>query len=292
LTGLPAGSRPVTSPALTVKIDNVAGSFPQSGLNQADVVVDTPVEGGLTRLFAVFQSQLPAMVGPVRSARPVDGDLLRLLNGGYFAYSGANNLEIAPVKANSTAVLMSFDADPSLFINRHDRPVPHEVFAVPSTLFAYGQQVKPAMAPPPPLFTYGSTPSGGVPTSGLVVHFSAATASWQWSDGRYLRTQDGRADMLADGGQVSATNVVVMSVGLRDSGIRDSAHSVEPWPVVIGSGDCWVLRDGVRVAGRWSRASLTAPMVLRDTSGATIALAPGRTWVELAPAGSAPSFTP
>lgn len=292
LTGLPAQTKAdAAKPPLTVKIDNVAGAWPQAGLNQADLVVDTPVEGGLTRLFAVFQSHGAPLVGPVRSARPVDGDLLQLIGNGYFAYSGAAAGEIAPVKANSPAVLMSFDADNALFIKRGDHPSPHNVFATTDALYARGGAEKSGLPPAKAVFSYASAPATGPATSGVRIAFPSASAAWQWDGQQYLRTQDGRPDALIDGTQVSTTNVVVLSVALRDSGVRDSLRHAEPWPQVIGSGQCWVLRNGVRVHGTWTRASLTAPMTLRADDGKPIALAPGRTWIELAPTGSTPQFS-
>ena len=292
LTGLPATSAAAARTSLAIKIDNVVGAWPQAGLNQADIVVDTPVEGGLTRLFAVFQSQDAPLVGPVRSARPVDGDLLRLLGGGYFAYSGANAGEIGPVKANSNAVMISFDENNGLFLKRSDHAAPHNVFNTTPRLYSYFSQVKPGLPAPHPYFSYSAAaPAGGTPTNGVTVHFPSATASWQWDGREYLRTQDGHPDVLMDGSQVSASDVVVMSVGLRDSGVRDSLRNVEPWPVVTGSGPCWVLRNGVRVQGTWSRPSLTSPMTLTDAAGRPITLQPGRAWVELAPTSSQPRFS-
>jgi hypothetical protein len=276
LTGLPATTAAAAAKtSLAIKVDNVSGAWPQAGLNQADIVVDTPVEGGLTRLFAVYQSQGAPLVGPVRSARPVDGDLLRLLGGGYFAYSGANAGEIAPVQANSTAVLMSFDADNTLFIKRGDHASPHNVFATTDSLYARGSSIRPGAAAPHAIFTFSPTPATGPATSDLLLRFPSASAAWHWDGHQYVRTQDGHADMLMDGTQVTATNVLVMSVGLRDSGVRDSLHHAEPWPQTIGGGTC----------------CLTAPLVLHDGNGQVIALAPGRTWVELAPTGTQPQFS-
>src|SRR5690348_2011997 len=85
LTGLPAPDRRAARrTSLAVKIDNVLGAWPQAGLNRADIVFDMQAEGGLTRLMAVYQSHPSDLVGPIRSARPGDARLLRLLNGGYF----------------------------------------------------------------------------------------------------------------------------------------------------------------------------------------------------------------
>ena len=145
LTGEPHANAIVAQrPPLSIKVDNVAGALPQAGLNQADLVVDTPVEGGLTRLFAVFQSQGADLVGPIRSARPVDATLLRLVGGGIFAYSGSSPLEIAPVKADSGATLLSWEADPQLFFLRSDHVSPHTVFSSTALLYGAVKNSRPA----------------------------------------------------------------------------------------------------------------------------------------------------
>ena len=64
-----------------VKIDNIAPALPQAGINRADVVVEELVEGGLTRLMAIFQCQSAPNIGPIRSARISDADILALLQG-------------------------------------------------------------------------------------------------------------------------------------------------------------------------------------------------------------------
>ena len=88
LTGLPDVSAAIAQrPALIVKIDNDAAAPPQSGLDQADVVYEEVVEGGITRYMAIFQSQDASPVGPVRSVRGTDSDIVRPI-GGLFAYSG------------------------------------------------------------------------------------------------------------------------------------------------------------------------------------------------------------
>ncbi|HEX2893259.1 MAG TPA: DUF3048 domain-containing protein, partial [Marmoricola sp.] len=72
LTGLPAPETTPNHPVMIVKIDNTAASDPQYGLGSADMVVEELVEGGITRLAAMFYSKLPAKAGPVRSARASD----------------------------------------------------------------------------------------------------------------------------------------------------------------------------------------------------------------------------
>ena len=122
LTGLPpAADQKVDRAALAVKIDNVDAARPQAGLNQADVVIEETVEGGLTRLMAIFQCSSTDSVGPIRSVRTSDADLLRLLNGAVFGFSGANPRALAPVAATSKAVLISYGAHPGYYHRVYSR---------------------------------------------------------------------------------------------------------------------------------------------------------------------------
>ncbi|HEY8728977.1 MAG TPA: DUF3048 domain-containing protein [Acidothermaceae bacterium] len=290
LTGAPASSAAAgTRPALAAKIDNVEGAWPQAGLNQADIVFDIPVEGGLTRLLAIFHSQDVALFGPIRSGRPVDADLLHLLGHAYYAFSGGTPFDLGPISDHSNATALSWSIYPDLFVIRNDHRIPHQVFGTTSMLYAGGQQFAPSTTPPTPIFSYAAaTAAGGTPSTGVTAQYDAATAAWTWNGTQYLRNQSGHADLLIDGSQVAATNVVVMSVAVQSTAARDSHGTVVPLPIVIGSGQAWVFRNGMVVKGKWSRASENAPMTLQTTTGQVIALAPGRTWVEVLPSSRAP----
>jgi hypothetical protein len=293
LTGLPPTSAAAaTRPALGVKIDNVEGAWPQAGLNQADIVFDIPVEGGLTRLLAIFHSQDVALFGPIRSARPVDADLLHLLGHAYFAFSGGTSSDLGPINDHSNATPMWWDVTPSLFVIRHDHAIPHQVFGTTAMLYAGGEQRSPSTTPPPPMFSYAATPpAGAAAATSITAQYSAATAGWTWNGKQYLRIQSGHPDLLIDGSQVSATNVVVMSVAVQNTAAHDSHGTVVPLPIVIGKGQVWVFRNGVMVKGTWSRPSENSPMKLQTSTGQIIALAPGRTWVEILPNNRLPQIS-
>jgi hypothetical protein len=288
LTGLPVTNvAAARRPALSVKIDNAPGSFPQVGVDDADMVAEALVEGGLTRLFATYQSHGAPQIGPIRSARPVDAALLRELGGGIFAYSGAATGEIAPAKASSTATLLSYDAGVSAFHRNGSRPTPHNVFASTSALWGAGLAAGAGNVPPPELFTYSPQPAGGVahPVTRTYMDLSRiSSATWQWAPGRgvYLRTQDGKPDMSSDGTRMSAANVVILSVPVGPSGIFDAAGNQDPYVHLVGSGTVWVLRGGQEVQGTWTRPTIAQPVALTGTAG-TIPLAPGTTWLELLP---------
>lgn len=75
---------------IAVKVENIAAARPQVGLNQADITFVQEVEGAQTRLIAVYHSRFPKRVGPVRSARSTDVQLLPLFGNPGLVYSGAN----------------------------------------------------------------------------------------------------------------------------------------------------------------------------------------------------------
>jgi hypothetical protein len=290
LTGLPSATRP-SGAALSIKVDNIAAARPQAGLGHADLVFECLVEGGLSRLMAVYQSQSAESIGPIRSARPVDGALLRALHGGIFAYSGAADGEIAPVKAYSTAILLSRDANPGPFTIRSGHRAPENVFASTGSLRRAAGTRGRATTPPTPLFTYGPAPAGSVPaTQAHLVIGSAARADWTYEGSSYVRTQNGTPHLEESGVQLTAKNVVVLHVQVGHSGIRDAAGNEDPFVKAFGHGVAEVLRDGVLERGTWSRPTVASAFTFTTKVGRHLTLAPGPTWVELVPVSGSATF--
>jgi predicted small lipoprotein YifL len=293
LTGEPVGNpAQATRPAVAVKVENVAAARPQAGLNAADVVYEELVEGGLTRLLAVFHAQDAPLVGPVRSVREVDAPLLRQLGQVLFGYSGGAAAVVREVERNSGAILVGADRAAAAYTRRADRRAPHNLFTSTSALREAAGGAR--AGPPRAVFSYAAAVAGEAgPAASARLSFSpSATAAWRWDQqaGAYLRSQDGTRDVLADGRQVRADNVVVMAVRIGRSKVVDVLGNPSPSIQVLGSGQAWLLRDGRVLTGRWSRASIEEPARLTGPDGAPLALRPGRTWVELLPAGRAPAF--
>ncbi|MDQ1695485.1 MAG: hypothetical protein QOJ03_838 [Frankiaceae bacterium] len=292
LTGVPPrGEQKINRVALAVKIDNVGDARPQAGLDYADLVIEETVEGGLTRLMAVFQCDKASNVGPIRSARTSDGDLLRLLDGAVFGYSGANPQAIAPVRATGKAELIAYDSLPQYFHRDGSRPAPHNVFSSTATILAAGIARNHKLHAPRTVFSYGKTDHPGRPVKTASMTWPSASAIWTWNGKAWLRTQSGTADVLADGHRVSAANVVVMSIAIASTGLHDVLGNASPDDVVTGHGKVWVLRDGHVFTGTWNRAKRANRMKLRTSTGKTILLHPGRTWIELLPRPRVPSLS-
>jgi hypothetical protein len=293
LTGLvPTKSQNRRRPALAVKIDNVAPAMPQAGLNQADLVFEETVEGGLTRLMAVFQCDGTSSIGPIRSTRVSDADMLRLFNGAVFGFSGANPNALRPVAALSKAVLISMDALPQYYHRDYSRPAPHNVFSSSQTILSAGIARRKSLHAPPQLFRYGAMAHNGLPAHGVSVTWPSASAGWTWTGHRYVRIQNGSADRLVNGKQVDATNVIVMSIHVDYNGLHDVLGNASPEDITVGSGKVWVFRDGRVIRGTWHRANRGKTFTLTDKLGSLLRLHPGRTWIELLPVPGSPHITP
>lgn len=297
LTGLPAPSAlQAGNPAVVIKIDNVAPARPQTGLQYADVVYDAEVEGGLTRLAAIFQSNYPSQVGPVRSGRLTDEGVADDLNHPVLVFAGTNAI-FMPILESQPVTLVTADNHPELF-NRVGNNAPHNLYSNVGLLAAQST----THTGPSPLFSYlkagqSFTGAGVTPASGVAFSFSAASVGWTWDPAihRWDRTQDGTPDVLTGGQQISATNVVIYFVQYITSGIA-SGEGVPDAPIpegiLTGTGAAWVFSGGKLVKGSWKRTSLTTVATYQDSANKTISLAPGNTWIELAPFGTVPSVSP
>ncbi|HET9771221.1 MAG TPA: DUF3048 domain-containing protein [Acidimicrobiia bacterium] len=291
LTGLPGA--PPARPALVVKIDNAPRARPQVGLNSADLVVEELVEGGITRFAAVFHSQDSDPVGPVRSARSTDIGIASALHRPLFAYSGANRVFEEQVR-NAPLVDVGAKAAPDRYYRERSRRAPYNLFSRTSALY----QLAPADAvAPPALFAYrgaGEAPAGAGMAAVLRGGIRwAAEVEWEWDAAvnGWWRSQGGRRHVDGAGRGIAPANVVFQFVEYRDTGLRDTSGAVVPEAQVVGEGEAWVLTGGHLIPGRWSKASAETVTRYVDGAGADIRLAPGRTWVELAPPGTG-SHTP
>jgi hypothetical protein len=277
LTGLPDPTGvSLTRPALTVKIENTPEALPQWGISEADVVYEEIVNGGITRLAAVFNSYAPTKVGPVRSIRPTDTQVVWPL-GGIFAYSGGaqyaiDSIAMAPVKLidESSAGAAMF-RDPNL-------EAPHNLFASAPALFAF----KGTPTPPPALFSYrpANAKPVGAPVTTFVVPFpSIYPVTWTWDSATnsWDRTIFGQPDVTGTGQRESPKNVIVMYVNyVNGIGTMNSYADLQ------GTGTAMIFSGGREIVGTWSRGPSKADVVQYLTSsGATVRLTPGQTWVEL-----------
>jgi len=281
LTGLPVSSG---ARVLAVKVDNSPAGRPWTGVEDADVVYVEPVEGGTTRLLAVFSSRLPASVGPVRSARESDVTVLGAYGRPALAFSGSAP-ELAGTLAGAPLLAVTPATAAAAFRRDADRRAPVNLYADPAALLAAAGGVSP---PRDIGFRFGATPAGGEVVAHREVAFGSAIVglTWDAGRGRWLVEPGGEPVVPAGGGDpVGAATVLVQRVTTRPSAIRDAAGAVSPYAVTTGQGEAEVLRDGRAFPARWSRAGPADPMRVLDAGGAQVPFAPGPLWVLLVPEG-------
>jgi hypothetical protein len=280
LTGELVDDKVLERPALAVKIENTAKARPQAGLETADIVIEELVEGGITRFFAVFQSEVPELIGPIRSARLVDATLLPAFDGVLLYSGGRSDVEAA---ISGTAVRLTEGA-PGVFRDS-SRRAPSNLFARGEDVYATALERDPDLGPPPAWFTFDEeVPSGGEDGATIEISMSTqAVAGWTYdaSLGGYLRDQNGTAQPTASEDPVVAANVVALGVESYQGGCCDTAGSPYIVSRTTGQGRAIVLRDGRRYEAEWTRARAEDPFLLL-VNGQPFSLAPGASWLHLA----------
>lgn len=279
LTGLPApGGKVPQRPALAVKIGNEPSARPQSGLDQADIVFEEPIEGGITRLLAIYQCGVATKVGPVRSTRWIDDQLLPMFGHPPFAFAGGIRPDEDLVRKTGL-VDLNFTVAPGSFYRTTDRTPPDNLYTGTAALWK-----RAGGSAPTAVFTYSSAAPTGKPVSSVTAAYSSYYSSgWRWATGTWVWYVNGAPQRDASGGSVTATNVLVLQVRtvpgpyVEDSLGHHGVHSI-----TVGSGQGILLRDGRQIPISWSRSATGAAFTIRAGSAAAT-LAPGRTWVMLVP---------
>ncbi|MFF3201617.1 DUF3048 domain-containing protein [Streptomyces sp. NPDC002962] len=271
----------VAGSALAVKIDNAPGARPQTGLDAADIVYVEQVEGGLSRLMAVYATRMPKAVGPVRSARESDLELLGQFTRPVLAFSGAQG-KLLPLidRAPLDAVTPEDAAGAGAYYRGGERAAPHNLYVRPGRLLPSA----PGSAALTTGFRYGTAPSGGTAQPSLTVRYPAArfTFTWSASRARWLVSTDGAPTVTTDGARVAPATVVVQYVKVRASGFHDFLGNNTPYTETVGSGKARVLRDGRVHDVNWKRATATDGTDFTTADGAPVAFAEGQVWVVFA----------
>jgi hypothetical protein len=285
-TGLPdPGGQSSTRPALWVKIENTPETRPQAGLASADVVYEQVTEGDITRFIALFNSQIPDVVGPIRSVRVMDADVVAPL-GGIFAYSGGIPATIDIINGAPVNVVDESKAGPAMFRD-NSKAAPHNLFGHGAQLLALGGQPVPI----PPLFTYvkvGQQFTGDGVLSFVVGYASGYAVGYAYdpASGTWFRSMGGAPFLDTSGKQVAPANVVVQFVNCCVDGFEGARYQT------VGTGDVWVFSAGRLVKGTWQRSDRSQVTKFLDATGQPILLTPGRTWVEFAPVGTPVDVVP
>jgi hypothetical protein len=260
-------------------------------------VYEVPVEGGLTRFIAIYQCRDTDRIEPIRSVRIVDPEIVSQFGAHpLFAYAGGIAPAVAAVESSSLIDIGTDRAPSGTYSRDSGRSAPHNLKSSTHALYQAGTARHAAPTPPPPVFAFGSLLQSAQPATSVRIPYPASDTTWTWSAGvhAWLRSYaEGGAATMGEGGQVKATNVIVMKVVMYASPyVEDATGAHENLLMLTGSGPAQVFRDGEVVNGTWSRPALSDKTRYLDNSGQPIALRAGATWVELVPTTVAVTVAP
>ncbi len=282
----------IDGPILAVKIDDTFAARPQIGLEDADLVYIEQVEGGLTRLAAIFASVIPQNIGPVRSARISDIDILSQYGKVVFAYSGAQPAMLTVI-ANSN--LWDYGAQrqsPTIYTRDGSRPAPYNMVLRGDLLLEKAKADQREIATSKSIgWSFGDAPNGGVPIDSVAIRWPASKyeATWSKTEKRWLFSNGGVPDFAASGKQLGATTFVIQNVKMSDSIYHGSDGSYTPLSETVGTGTGYILRDGRSFKANWSRPTADSGTTWTLADGSEFNFAAGSIWVALT--DRKPAFT-
>jgi len=284
LTGedIPSGVD-IRKPAVAVKVENSSAARPQSGLEDADVVYEEIVEGGITRFMAIYHCKNSKKVGPVRSARFDDPKIAKPYTR-ILAFSGGNSIVERELVRQNLIALQENDGVGALY------RVPPGVLEI-HNLFGDTKKIrklppaKKADGPKKDLFEFGDLPDGLKKARHVAIHFTASNEiEYRWKKGAWHRYEAGAPFMSETNGQIAVPNVLVQEVMVNNSPkIVDSAGNPSPDIQLVGKGRALLFRDGKVMKGTWEIEDEGRFPILEKRNGDEFVFAPGPVWIELVP---------
>ena len=272
--------------AVAVKIDNHPNARPQSGLDQADLVYELLVEGGLTRFIAVFQSADSEFVGPIRSLRPTDPTLVTYL-GAPLQISGGQDWIVGLARGRGLQII-SDDRVSTFRIS--GRRAPHNLYANTVKMRSTADRRGWSDEAPEPIFEFGE---GTVPLTAateVTLDWSdRPKVVWRWDEesGTYLRFNSSTAhnwrNSDGDTEQISAPTLLVLTATKYTASPSSGTGSSVPALKTLGSGQALLFHSGAVVEGTWTRDSYDDPFTLTLISGAEMEIPRAKLWISIFP---------
>jgi hypothetical protein len=267
---------------LVVKVAADSAARPQSGLADADLVMEIPVEGGITRFAVVFHSKEPGKVGPVRSARQSDLNYLSSLHA-VLAHVGASE-QVTKLIRDAAKGGAFVDVDEfehgDAFERTSDRPAPYNAYTTGAKLRGLAGNNKVSV----PALRFGDAPATTLDGAALTVPTSDQIKyAYDAGKAAYRRAYNGGGATFDGGTEVLPENVVVVLTDVTEiPGTADATGAPSVDYRSTGTGKVVVLRDGKRYDGTWSRQG-DAMYSFKDANGTEIVLKPGLTWLHILP---------
>lgn len=284
LTGLEGLNQEVVA----VKFDDTRYAHPQKGLDAADIIFVTQVEAGLTRLMAIYSSQYPEEVGPVRSARISDIDILAQFGRVGFMYSGSQS-KLRPVLSEANIVNLSAERNPpSIYVTDPNREPPYAMMVrIPALL----EKADGVDLVKPIGIEHGDLAESAIPVISARVDWPNAKYEMYWdeSEARFLLDFDGEPNLDENGNRLGSPMMVIQLIKIYPSEYGDKFGGITPKNDVVGSGVGYFLRNGHVTRVNWLRESPESETKWTLEDGSVAKFERGQIWFFLT--DQEPKFT-
>ena len=263
-----------------VKFDDTNQAHPQQGVESADIVYITQVEAGLTRLMGIYSSNYPEILGPIRSARISDLEILAQFGKVGFLYSGAQS-KLRTVISQSNLVNLSAERNPpTIYFNDDQRIPPYAMMVKPNLLLEKAIEVESAKSVG---WEHGAKAANAKRVSAVTVNWPNAEYGITWSkkEKRFLLSHNGNTNLAESGTQLGSSMMVVQMVEMTPSEYGDKFGGITPKSHTVGSGTAYLLRNGSVTKAVWSRPSVDSTTSWSLEDGSTAYFAPGQVWIFL-----------
>lgn len=262
-----------------VSIDNSGPSRPQSGISEADMVYEFPVEGGLSRLEPIFYSKNPDKIGPTRSARPYFIDMAREYKA-VFVHHGWSPQAKKYLKTNVIPYISAFSYN-EVFYRSTDRNAPHNSYTTGKDVWKVMKDKKWDEQQGTRKFQFlgdGEQQEGNSAVN-IDINYKACKNNYKYSEksGLYKRSVAGEkyTDKETEK-QITTRNILVQKV---KSKLLDEKGRLKI--NMTAGGEAILFTNGVAVEGSWSRKDLDSPTIFVDKEGKELKLNVGVTWVQV-----------
>jgi hypothetical protein len=261
-----------------VKYGNAKPDRPHYGLNQADLVYVEEVEWGLTRIAAMFNTKFPAVVGPTRSARISDLEILMQFERPGLVFSGANDVLLKAVR-KSNAVSLSPSDRPDFYYRNLSKEAPHNQLVRLASLMAKEKKVSVVSDVG---FVFDVVPpAGGAKVGKFQASWPSAKVSGAWTKAGWQISFDGSVHRDAQTKALLVPRTVVLQFAEhRESAYGDRFGGKTPLVKTVGEGRAVVLRNGQSYEAQWSRPDKTSGTSF-TSSGAVLPFDVGQVFIVL-----------
>ena len=272
-----------------VMVNNLTGSLPQYGIAAADQIYEIPVEGGITRLMAVYadHTAVPAVCS-VRSCRYYYPLLCLGMDALYFHWGCDQTIALETLKRTGIDHFDGGTLSGTLFFRDAERQksysAEHTGYLDGSRIAEYlaAHSVRTELLPEyqHPAFHFAAEQlnlAGGQPAAEITLEFSGnyySTFRYSEESGTYLKFHSGSPHMDArTETQLSFENVMILQTDIHTG---EDGYLMD---VALSGGTGWYAANGSIVPLTWKKSAETAPVQLYDASGAEMTVSPGKSYI-------------